>query len=168
MNRVIAFLVSILLIWSGIDKWMHYDAFIKTLLDYVVLPETWAQMIATPVIAIELFLGISLLWKKWRPQALFFSGLLLCFFAVVLLTNRLLGGRGLCGCWFTFTLAQSTTWHIAQNLLLGSVAFLAWHDERSNGPRILLAGQTAETHLPASPSKSRAAHQVTQHLPPTP
>jgi len=56
----------------------------------------------------------------------------LALFTAVLGVNRLMGGRGVCGCWFTLTLSKSTPLHMAQNLMLLGLALFAWWNERSS------------------------------------
>jgi uncharacterized membrane protein YphA (DoxX/SURF4 family) len=126
LDKVIIFFLAAVFLWSGIDKILHYHGFLNALRDYVVLPTGTAIFLAIPVIACELVIGLGLLFRPWRRAACLSGAVLLSIFTAVLTLNHAFGGRGICGCWFTVTLARGTVSHIAQNLIMAALALSVW------------------------------------------
>lgn len=126
LDKTITFFLAAVLIFSGIDKLLHYQGFINALRDYVIIPKSTAVWLALPVILCELMIGVSLLIRPWRRPALLATAALLSVFTVALATNHAFGGRAICGCWFTITLARGTMSHIAQNLIMAVLALTVW------------------------------------------
>lgn len=130
-GKLVVLMVSTILVLSAVDKILHYEGFLAALQDYVVLPLWSARFLGIPLIAVELAVGIGLMFRPWRRESGVAGGILFLLFAGVLAANYMLGGRGMCGCWFTITLAQGTEAHIAQNLMLAILSFsLTWRPER--------------------------------------
>lgn len=127
---IVAFLVA-LFTYSGIDKILHYQEFINALADYTLTPSGWARSLAMPLILAELAIGLGLLVPAWRRQAALCGAVLLGIFTLALIVNYFTGNRGICGCWFTITLAQSTSLHIAQNLVFAGLALSLWWPQRT-------------------------------------
>jgi uncharacterized membrane protein YphA (DoxX/SURF4 family) len=117
---IVIFLAAIFL-FSVVDKIFHYQGFLNALRNYVLVPRGTASTLAPMVIAAELTIGIGLLIAPWRRQAAIAAAALLALFTVAIALNYFYGGRGICGCWFTITLAKSTGTHLVQNLLLLSL-----------------------------------------------
>ncbi|MCP4547108.1 MAG: DoxX family membrane protein [bacterium] len=122
---IVLFLAAIFL-FSGIDKLLHYDGFVNALRDYVLIPRGTAKHFALPVTVLEILIGIGLLVKSWRRSALLISAFALAMFTTAIILNYQFGHRGVCGCWFTITLAKGTGMHIVQNLLLLILAIIVW------------------------------------------
>ena len=131
VDRGIVLLLAAVFLFSGADKVVHYQGFVNALRDFVVVPRGWAATLAPAVVLVELLVGAALLLRPWRRPALATAAAVLAVFTAVLLVNRMLGGRGICGCWFTLTLAKSTPLHVAQNLMLMGLALSVWWSERS-------------------------------------
>jgi uncharacterized membrane protein len=130
LNTLSISVLSFVLIGSGLDKILHLEGFGNALRDYRVIPPVIAKYAVYPLIATELFIGIGLLARPWRREAALWAAGLFAFFSAVLSANYWLGGRGICGCWFTITLASGTANHVTQNLMLGGLAFLLWFEGR--------------------------------------
>lgn len=137
LDLVISGLVATILLISALDKAAHYTGFVQALKSYVLLPANSAGWIAPVVVLVELFLGICLLVPASRSLAGLVSAGLFILFSIILSTNHVLGGKGICGCWFTITLAQGTYSHIALNLLLALLAVFVWR----SGPHSALRHQ---------------------------
>ena len=136
VDRFIISLLAAILIFSAFDKILHYQGFLNALLDYVLVPVNSTTILAPAVITAEIVVGIGLLVRLWRRQAAFAAAFLFLIFTAAVALNYVLGGRGICGCWFTITLAQSTEHHIAQNLLMAGLALslaLSHTEEASAG-----------------------------------
>ncbi len=129
LNQLMVLLLSAILLFAGIDKLLHYDGFVNALRDYVLVPRGTASYLAMPVILVEILLGLSL-WSAWRRAALLSTGVLFLVFTAALLVNYRFGNAGICGCWFTFTLAQSNEAHIVQNVVLAVMALTVWFEEK--------------------------------------
>ncbi len=133
VDRGIIWVLAAVFLFSGVDKVVHYQGFINALRDYVIVPRGWAAVLAPPVVGVELVVGVALLVRAWRQAAALTAAAVLAVFTAALGLNRLMGGRGVCGCWFTLTLSKSTPLHMTQNLMFLGLAIFAWWNERS-GP----------------------------------
>ncbi|MCG8461734.1 MAG: hypothetical protein MI919_36085 [Holophagales bacterium] len=133
IDTALCWLLAAVLAFAGIDKLLHYEGFLNALANYVLVPRGWAPYLALPVILLELGLAAGLLWRPIRGPAAVGTGLILLVFTAALGINHLYGDRGVCGCWFSFTLAEGTAQHILSNLLLVAMAAsVAWTEL---GPR---------------------------------
>lgn len=127
-NKVILAFLVVIFVYSGIDKVFHFAGFVNALWNYVLVPTGWAPFLAGPVIAIEIAIGIGLLIPVLRRPAALTAAAVLVVFTAALIVNYLYGGRGVCGCWFTITLAKSSGMHVAQNLVMIALALTIWWD----------------------------------------
>ena len=135
---IVAVLAAVFLL-SAMDKIVHYGGFVDALRNYVLVPYGAAPLIASPIISVELGIGIGLLVSPWRRQAALVAAVMLALFTLAIGLNYLLGGRGICGCWFTVTLAEGTASHLLLNAMLMALALLLWHQNRPLSPRPLPA-----------------------------
>jgi uncharacterized membrane protein YphA (DoxX/SURF4 family) len=131
VDRLIVWMLSALFLFSGIDKIFHYDGFLDALRNYVLVPRGAASSIGPLVIAAELMIGIGLLFKAWRRPAALTAAIAMACFTLAIAVNYFAGSRGICGCWFTITLSQSSELHIVQNLIFGGLAVMVWWEERA-------------------------------------
>jgi uncharacterized membrane protein len=144
--RTLTFLVvAAILAFAGVDKLLHYEGFVNALRSYVLLPRGMAPILAPAVIAAELLVAVALFVRPWRSAAALAGAGLFVLFTTALAFNHLLGGRGICGCWFTVTLAQGTGMHVAQNLTLAALCLITWWDGRSASA---LSGTVTSATLP--------------------
>ena len=127
-------ILVIIFAFSGVDKLLHYPGFVNALRDYTLIPAGWALFLAPVIVMVELLIAVALLVRPWRSSGALTAVVILGLFTAALAVNQLTGGKGICGCWFTITLAQGTKMHIAQNLLLMAVAACAWWDTRQMRP----------------------------------
>jgi uncharacterized membrane protein YphA (DoxX/SURF4 family) len=125
--------LALVFLFAGVDKIAHYDGFVNALRNYVLVPRGTAPWFASPLIALELVIGLGLLVPAWRRSAALTAAATLLLFTAALSINHLYGGRGICGCWFTITLAKSSGSHIAQNLVLLVMALLIVFDKPVEG-----------------------------------
>jgi hypothetical protein len=131
ITRTIPVVIAVVLLWAAVDKILHYEGFVNALRNYILVPRGWAPFLATPVTLIELFVGLGLLRPRWRSSAALAAAAMFTVFTAALMFNHAFGARGICGCWFTLTLAQGTATHIAQNVMLMMLAMSVWWDSRS-------------------------------------
>lgn len=130
LDGALILILSTIFLFSSLDKAFHYEGFVNALRTYVLVPRGAAPYLAMPVIAIELLVGAGLLLKRHRAGAALVATGLLSLFSLALGLNHLYGARGICGCWFTITLAKGTGMHLAQNLLLAVIALVVWWESR--------------------------------------
>lgn len=126
IDRAILLMLAVIFLFSAVDKLLHYGGFVNALRSYIVVPRGWAPYLSVPVIAAELMVGVGLLVRPWRRPAALTAAIVLAIFTTALGLNRLLGGRGICGCWFTITLARGGTMHVVQNLIMLTLALALW------------------------------------------
>lgn len=131
VERGILLLLIAIFLFSSIDKILHYDAFINAVRNYVLVPRGWAPYLAPSVILVELMIAAGLMLRAWRRPAALTAAVTLAIFTAAVALNYVYGGRGICGCWFTITLANSTELHLLQNLLFLGLALSIWWDERN-------------------------------------
>lgn len=124
VDWLILIALSALLFFSGVDKLLHYQGFVNALRDYALIPGNVSEMLAMPVILLEIFLAVALWLPLWRRPALLATGVLFLLFAAMIGGNLLFGSRNVCGCWFSLTLAATDELHIVQNLILSGLAFM--------------------------------------------
>ncbi|HTQ80620.1 MAG TPA: MauE/DoxX family redox-associated membrane protein [Thermoanaerobaculia bacterium] len=125
----IGFLAGLFL-FTGLDKAFHYSGFVKALDGYVLVPRGLGPHLALPLIACELWVGVSLLVRPWRPAAAAAATLLLTLFTIAFTVNQHYAPGAECGCWFTITVARATSFHIVQDLILLGLAATLWLEER--------------------------------------
>jgi len=130
LDGALILILSVIFLFSGADKAFHYEGFVNALRNYVLVPRGTAPYLAMPVIAVELLVGAGLLLKRHRAAAALAAAALLSLFSLAVGFNHLYGARGICGCWFTITLAKGTGMHLAQNLLLAAIALVVWWEAR--------------------------------------
>ena len=129
-DRIILFIMIVIFSYAGLDKLFHYQGFIDALGDYVIIPAGIGAYLAAPIIGVEILLGMGLMVPAWRKPAALSGAGLLALFTVALAINYQLGGRGICGCWFTLTLSSSTETHVIQNLIFIAMCVSIWWTAR--------------------------------------
>ena len=129
IDRGIVLLLAAIFLFSSFDKVFHYEAFVNAVRNYVLVPRGWAPYLAPSLILVELMIGVGLLVRPWRRSAALTAVFTLAAFTAAISFNYLYGGRGICGCWFTITLANSTNLHLLQNALFLCLALSIWFDE---------------------------------------
>lgn len=133
LNAAILWTLVGLFLFAAIDKVLHYAGFVNALSNYVLMPRGWAEIVAPAIILAELAIGAGLLVRSWRRSAALLGAGLLALFTFALLVNAQAGDRGICGCWFSLTLAEGTGTHTLFNLLFIALAGFAWLDARPAG-----------------------------------
>lgn len=140
VDRLSVGCLATIFLFAGIDKIVHYKGFVNALRDYVLVPHGTAPFFASPLIALELMVGLSLLVPAWRRGAAMTAAGTLLLFTAALIVNHAFGGRGICGCWFTITLAKSSGSHIVQNVVLLVMSLLIVFDKPAEGGALVSAG----------------------------
>lgn len=136
LSRVSATFLSIIFLYAGVDKVVHYDGFVNALGSYALVPTSLAAGLAPAVILLEVLVGLGLLFSSWRSRAALLGAATLAVFTVALVVNLIVAPGSVCGCWFSITLAESDGAHIGLNLLLAGLALTLWaQGQEPSAPR---------------------------------
>lgn len=146
LDRLIVILLSAIFLLSAADKIYHYRGFVDALRNYILVPFAAAPVISGPIIVLELAVGLGLLVTAWRSTAAMLAAATLGLFTSAIALNYLFGGRGICGCWFTVTLAEGTASHLLLNGMLLGLALLLWHGSRNEVAPPALLDPRHEAH----------------------
>ncbi len=125
-----AWFLSLVFLYAGIDKAVHYDGFVNALGSYSLVPSSLAPGLAPTLIALEIVVGLGLLLPSRRGGAALAGAVTLCAFTAALVVNLIVAPGSVCGCWFSVTLAQSDGGHILLNLIFLSLALTIWAQHR--------------------------------------
>jgi len=123
-NLIWAFLAA-MLVFSGIDKLVHYQGFINAINDYRILPLPMGPFLAPLIISAELAIALGLCRSSWRRAAGLHSAVLLLIFTLGWTANWTLGSRGICGCWFSINMVDDEA-HLVLNLILIVLSIFVW------------------------------------------
>lgn len=130
---VTVFLVAIFT-FAGGDKLMHYHGFVNAINSYRILPIPMGSFLAPIIIAAELSIAVGLLASAWRRIAALQATVLMALLTLGLVSDRLLGNRDICGCWFSVNLAQGDA-HFLLNAIMLILSFLLWKATQSRSIR---------------------------------
>lgn len=141
VHLVSSYFLSVVFLFTSIDKFFHYKEFLNALASYVLMPPTIAPYLVLPIIFTELWVGVGMLVKRLREPAALTSASLLTIFTLALTLNYFYEPEAICGCWFTITLGTATEVHIIQNLIMVGLAFTVWWRDRNSMTKTV-AGST--------------------------
>lgn len=136
--------------FAGLDKLVHYSGFVNAINDYRILPVPLGKYLAPALVALELGVAAGLCRRAWRRPAAFLSLLLLSLLTAAWGVNHALGGRGVCGCWFSINMGNDWV-HLTLNLTLVLLSLSVWYGERTAAPEPPLQPGSG-LRLPGSPT----------------
>jgi uncharacterized membrane protein YphA (DoxX/SURF4 family) len=117
------FVLGIVLLMAGFDKWAERTAFVKTLRHTFDLPQHISKLVARYLPVVEILLGISLLIGLEARAASVVTGVLMVIFSTQLLLIYVNGKRTLaCGCFGKNGVEQAVLFLIVRNVLIGTTA----------------------------------------------
>lgn len=122
--------LAALFLFTGVDKVFHYPSFVNALESYHLVPSGFAGILAPLVIAAEIAVGLGLLIPAWRSTAALVGAVTLGVFTLALVVDQFYAPGNVCGCWFTITLAESTSSHVGLNAVLLALSLTTWWTER--------------------------------------
>lgn len=126
IKHISLYFVSAILLFAGIDKLLHIHNFTHTLEQNILLSGNIYQYIALPIIITEVFIGISILYNKWRLNALIAALILFLVFLTSVVVNYFINPESSCGCWFSIGTTTVSLTHIFQNIfILGLITMLS-------------------------------------------
>lgn len=126
IDRLITAFLSLLFAFSALDKLAHLHGFINAINSYRIIPVPIGSTLAPLLIAAELAVAVGLLKSSWRRTASLQACGLMALFTLALVVNRILGGRGVCGCWFSINMAEGNS-HLALNFMIIVLSIFVWH-----------------------------------------
>lgn len=126
IDKLTTLFLAVLFAFAGLDKLAHLHGFINAINSYRILPVPIGSTLAPLLIAAELAIAVGLLRSSWRRTASLQACGLMTVFTLALVMNRILGGREICGCWFSINMAEGNN-HLALNLLIILLSLFVWH-----------------------------------------
>ncbi len=97
------YMIAIILISSGLLKIFDFSHFIKIISAYNFIPRFLIMDSAISIIIIELFLGITLFFKRYQKYSLFCILILFSFFLILTIYSRVNDIKISCGCFGKFS-----------------------------------------------------------------
>lgn len=125
IDRICVCFVAGFFAFAGVDKALHLHGFINAINDYAFFPIPIGSHLAPGVIAAELMVAAGFMLPTWRRSAALLATILMSIFTVAIIANEIMGGRGVCGCWFSINMGDSRA-HIALNVILTGLSFSLW------------------------------------------
>jgi len=129
LTRLSAYVISTLLIATGIDKLSHWFQFVRVLQEYPVVPASIPGAVGGLVVAVEFLIAASLLIGRTRRTGFLLAGGLFAVFSGVVLHLLLMRAGTSCGCMFAFGDARATLPHVIGNVCGAALCLVLW---RSN------------------------------------
>jgi hypothetical protein len=122
---------------------LHLHGFVNAINDYKFLPFPVGLYLAPLIVAAELAIAVGLLRSCWRQAAALQSAVLTTAFTIALAGNRLLGSRGICGCWFSINMAEGNAHFVLNGIIIG-LSILLWYTMRTGTRRSTQLEQGSE------------------------
>lgn len=146
LTRLSAYVISTLLIATGIDKLSHWFQFVRVLQEYPVVPASIPGAVGGFVVTVEFLIAASLLIAGTRRTGFLLAGALFAVFSGVVLHLLLMRGGASCGCMFAFGDARATLPHVIGNVCGATLCLVLWRSDTRRPPRQADGGA-----LPAPP-----------------
>lgn len=134
MARGALALLAAILLGAGVEKIMHYGAFVNALRTFQLVPRGVADLVAPPLIGMEILAGLGLLLAWSRRQAAYLTIALLALFSVFIGFDWLVGGREVCEVRFSLTLPYPDLFGLARSLVFLGLSLSVLSDQRRQGP----------------------------------
>lgn len=125
IDHLIWIFLAGVLAFSGLDKLLHYRGFVNAINDYRILPIPLGSAFAPLIVSAELWIAVGLCKAPWRRTAGLQASCLMLIFTIGWILNSTFGNRGICGCWFSISMASDEA-HLALNLVLIILGALVW------------------------------------------
>lgn len=129
-DKIIVAFLAVFFFFAGVDKALHIHGFVNAINDYKFLPVPVGLYLAPLIIAAELAIAIGFLRSCWRQTAALQSAALMTVFTIALAGNRVLGSRGICGCWFSINMAEGNAHFLLNGIIIG-LSLLLWYTWRT-------------------------------------
>jgi uncharacterized membrane protein len=129
---VLRVLIAALFLFAAISKLFDPSSFAQQIANYQLTPWTGTAALAVFLPALELCVGICLLFGRWESGALVWLAVLLVIFSGALLSAIVRGLSIDCGCFGRSVENTGTLWPLLRNLLLLGVTGFLWVSRKRN------------------------------------
>lgn len=133
LDKLITAFLALVFAFTALDKGLHFQGFVNALNTFRIFPIPLGSTLAPLVIAAEMAIAVGLMVRRWRRIASLQAALLLGLFTVALAVNYQMGGREVCGCWFSLSMLPGSL-HFAFNCILIALSLLVWQASKPNPP----------------------------------
>jgi uncharacterized membrane protein YphA (DoxX/SURF4 family) len=127
---VLRILIAALFLFAAITKLFDPSLFAQQIANYQLTPWPGTAALAVFLPALELCVGICLLFGRWERGALVWLAVLLAIFSGALLSAIMRGLSIDCGCFGRSVENTGTLWPLIRNLLLLAVTGFLWFSRR--------------------------------------
>jgi uncharacterized membrane protein len=129
---VLRVLIAALFLFAAISKLFDPSSFAQQIANYQLTPWPGTAALAVFLPALELCVGICLLFGRWESGALVWLAVLLVIFSGALLSAIVRGLSIDCGCFGRSVENTGTLWPLLRNLLLLGVTGFLWVSRKRN------------------------------------
>ena len=129
---VLRILIAALFLFAAISKLLDPSSFAQQIANYQLTPWPGTSALAVFLPALELCVGICLLFGRWESGALVWLAVLLVIFSGALLSAILRGLSIDCGCFGRSVENTGTLWPLLRNLVLLAVTGFLWVSRKRN------------------------------------
>jgi hypothetical protein len=127
LERVTAFVVTVLLVGTALDKIVHWPLFIAVLEGSPLALKGFAAPVAGAVIMAECLVALSVAVRQTRRDGFLLGGLLFALFTGVILVLVFVRPGTACGCTFVFGTGRADPLHAAMNGILTFLCLFLRH-----------------------------------------
>jgi len=127
---VLRILIAALFLFAAITKLFDPSSFAQQIANYQLTPWPSTAALAVFLPALELCVGICLLFGRWESGALVWLAILLVIFSGALLSAIVRGLSIDCGCFGRSVENTGTLWPLIRNLVLLAVTGFLWFSRR--------------------------------------
>jgi uncharacterized membrane protein YphA (DoxX/SURF4 family) len=127
---VLRILIAALFLFAAITKLFDPGSFAQQIANYQLTPWPGTAALAVFLPALELCVGICLLFGRWESGALVWLAILLVIFSGALLSAIVRGLSIDCGCFGRSVENTGTLWPLIRNLVLLAVTGFLWFSRR--------------------------------------
>jgi hypothetical protein len=132
IDALLVFLLSAVFLSTRISKAINFSDFRDGLASYVLLPK-FSPMLALPLILVEMWIGIGLIFQSSRKTAAIISSIVILLFTTVIGAEYLLGSETECGCGIPLLEGRINLQHLLQNLILLVASLVLWKTTKKGG-----------------------------------
>jgi putative oxidoreductase len=129
---VLRILIAVLFLFAAITKLFDPSSFAQQIANYQLTPWPGTAALAVFLPALELCVGICLLFGRWESGALVWLAVLLAIFSGALLSATVRGLGIDCGCFGRSLENTGTLWPLIRNLVLLAVTGFLWFSRKRN------------------------------------
>jgi Methylamine utilisation protein MauE len=123
---ILRFLIAALFLFAAVAKLLDPGAFAQQIANYQLTPWPLTAGLAVLLPALELCVGLCLLFGRWESGALVWTAILLAIFSAALITAIARGLSIDCGCFGRSVENTGTIWPLIRNLVSLAVTGFLW------------------------------------------